>query len=203
MDGIYLRRNWGGEYENAAVPVALAVNEDGYREVPGAAEGMKEDKASWVSFLLIDEEAAAVVRRIFCLSTEGYGPSRIAGILRDDKIECPSVYMGKRGQGTQRNSFDGSRPYDWNGTSISHILAKPEYMGHTVNFRTYKESYKDKHSIKRPPEEWMIIENIHEAIVDPETRELTQRLRKTVWRTDTTGIASPLTGLLYCADCGT
>jgi hypothetical protein len=169
MDGIYLRRNWGGEYENAAVPVALAVNEDGYREVPGAAEGMKEDKASWVSFLLIDEEAAAVVRRIFCLSIEGYGPSRIAGILRDDKIDCPSVYMGKRGQGTQRNSFDACCPYDWNGTSISYILAKPEYMGHTVNFRMYKESYKDKHSIKRPPEEWMIIENIHEAIVDPKT----------------------------------
>lgn len=163
----------------------------GYRKDP-------EDKHHW----LIDEEAAAVVRRIFRLSIEGYGPSQIAGILRDDKIECPSVYMGKRGQGTQRNSFDASRPYDWNGTSISHILGKPEYMGHTVNFRTYKESYKDKRAIKRPPEEWMIIENTHEAIVDPETWELAQRLRKTVRRTDTTGVANPLTGLLYCADCG-
>lgn len=91
VDGIYLRRNWGGEHENMAILVAITVNEDGYREVLGAAEGMKEDKASWVSFLLIDEEAAAVVRRIFCLSIEGYGPSRIAGILRDDKIDCPPL----------------------------------------------------------------------------------------------------------------
>ena len=50
VDGIYLKRNWGGEYENVAVLVAIAVNEDGYREVLGAAEGMKEDKASWVNF---------------------------------------------------------------------------------------------------------------------------------------------------------
>ena len=64
--------------------------------------------------------------------------------------------MGKRGQGTQRNSYDDSRPYDWSGTSVANILAKPEYMGHTVNFRSYKESYKDKHAIKRPPEEWTV-----------------------------------------------
>ena len=117
----------------------------GYRKDP-------EDKHHW----LIDEEAAAVVRRIFLLSMEGHGPHEIASILRDDRIERPSVYMGKRGQGTQRNSYDDSRPYDWSGTSVSNILAKPEYMGHTVNFRSYKESYKDKRAIKRPPEEWTV-----------------------------------------------
>ena len=117
----------------------------GYRKDP-------EDKHHW----LIDEDAAAVVRRIFHLSMEGHGPHEIASILRDDRIERPSVYMGKRGQGTQRNSYDDSRPYDWSGTSVSNILAKPEYMGHTVNFRSYKESYKDKHAIKRPPEEWTV-----------------------------------------------
>lgn len=163
----------------------------GYRKDP-------EDKHHW----LIDEDAAAVVRRIFHLSMEGHGPHEIASILRDDRIERPSVYMGKRGQGTQRNSYDGSRPYDWSGTSVSNILAKPEYMGHTVNFRSYKESYKDKHAIKRPPEEWTVFEHTHEAIVDPETWKLAQQVRKTVHRTDTTGEANPLTGLLYCADCG-
>ena len=163
----------------------------GYRKDP-------EDKHHW----LIDEEAAAVVRRIFHLSMEGHGPHEIASILRDDRIERPSVYMGKRGQGTQRNSYDDSRPYDWSGTSVSNILAKPEYMGHTVNFRSYKESYKDKHAIKRPPEEWTVFEHTHEAIVDPETWKLAQQVRKTVHRTDTTGEANPLTGLLYCADCG-
>ena len=75
-------------------------------------------------------------------------------------------------------------------------------MGHTVNFRSYKESYKDKHAIKRPPEEWTVFEHTHEAIVDPETWKLAQQVRKTVRRTDTTGEANPLTGLLYCADCG-
>ena len=163
----------------------------GYRKDP-------EDKHHW----LLDEEAAAVVRRIFHLSMEGHGPHEIASILRDDRIERPSVYMGKRGQGTQRNSYDDSRPYDWSGTTISNILAKPEYMGHTVNFRSYKESYKDKHAIKRPPEEWTVFENTHEAIVDPETWKLAQQIRKTVKRTDTTGEANPLTGLLFCADCG-
>lgn len=163
----------------------------GYRKDP-------EDKHHW----LLDEEAAGVVRRIFHLSMEGHGPHEIASILRDDRIERPSVYMGKRGQGTQRNTFDGSRPYDWSGTTISNILAKPEYMGHTVNFRFYKESYKDKNAIKRPPEEWTIFENTHDAIVDPETWKLAQQIRKTVKRTDTTGEANPLTGLMYCADCG-
>ncbi len=163
----------------------------GYRKDP-------EDKHHW----LIDEEAAAVVRRIFRLSMEGRGPSEIANILRDDKIERPSVYMGRRGQGTQRNSYDDSRPYDWSGTTVSNILAKPEYMGHTVNFRSYKESYKDKQAIKRPPEEWTVFENTHEAIVDAETWKLAQQIRKTVKRTDTTGEANPLTGLLFCADCG-
>ena len=75
-------------------------------------------------------------------------------------------------------------------------------MGHTVNFRSYKPSYKDKKSIKRSPEEWQIIENTHEAIVDAETWKLAQRVRQTVRRTDTTGEANPLTGLLFCADCG-
>lgn len=163
----------------------------GYRKDP-------EDKHHW----LVDEEAASVVRRIFQLSMEGFGPQEIANRLRDNKIERPSVYMGKRGQGTQKNSFDASRPYDWCGTSVANILGKPEYMGHTVNFRSYKESYKDKRAIHRSPEEWMIFEDTHEAIVDPETWRLAQQIRKTVKRTDTTGEANPLTGLFYCADCG-
>ena len=151
---------------------------------------------------LIDEEAAAVVKRIFQLTVNGYGPQEIANILRDDKVERPSVYMAKRGQGTLQNSTDMSRPYDWCATSVSHIIGKPEYMGHTVNFRSYKESYKDKHAIKRPPEEWLIFENTHEAIVDPETWALAQQARQTVHRTDSTGEANPLTGLVYCSDCG-
>ncbi len=163
----------------------------GYKKDPA-------DKHHW----LIDEEAATVVKKIFHLSMNGKGTSEIAAILRDEKIERPSYYMGVRGQGTRQNDNDPNRRYDWSGTTVAGILSKPEYMGHTVNFRSYKESYKDKQAIKRPPEEWTIFENTHEAIVDKETWELAQQIRKTVKRTDTVGVANPLTGLLYCADCG-
>ena len=163
----------------------------GYRKDP-------EDKHHW----LIDEEAAAVVRKIFALAVEGKGPTEIANILRDSHIERPSYYLAKRGQGTKQSCVDEDRPYDWSGTTISGILAKPEYMGDTVNFRSYKESYKDKHPIMRPPEDWLIFKNTHEAIVDRETWALAQQMRKTVRRTDSTGESNPLTGHMYCADCG-
>lgn len=163
----------------------------GYRKDP-------EDKHHW----LIDEEAATVVKRIFQLSMNGHGPHEIANILRDEKIERPSFYLAKHKQGTRQKDVDTGRPYDWCGTSVANILSKPEYMGHTVNFRSYKESYKDKKAIVRPPEEWTIFENTHEAIVDPETWKLAQQVRRTVHRTDTTGQSNPLTGLVFCADCG-
>ena len=85
---------------------------------------------------------------------------------------------------------------------MRQILSKPEYMGHTVNFRSHKQSYKDKNAVMNPKEDWLIFENTHEAIVDRETWELAQKLRKTPKRIDTLGEANPLTGLLYCADCG-
>ena len=163
----------------------------GYKKDP-------EQKHHW----LVDEEAAAVIRRIFRLSAEGKGPRQIARILMEDRVERPSFYLAKQGRGTTLGRADMSRPYDWTDSTIADILGKPEYMGHTVNFRAYKPSYKEKKMIKRPPEEWLIFENTHEAIVDPETWKLAQHIRKTVRRTDTTGEANPLTGLLYCADCG-
>lgn len=162
----------------------------GYKKDP-------ENKDHWI----IDEEAAAVVRRIFQMSIEGHGGYEIAQILTREKVESPSYYLASRGIGLFKNRKDMTRPYDWYGNSVNVLLSKPEYMGHTVNFRTSKKSYKDKR-VMNPPEEWLIFENTHEAIVDPETWHLAQQTRKTVHRTDTTGVANPLTGLLFCADCG-
>ena len=95
-----------------------------------------------------------------------------------------------------------SQPYNWSGYIVGQILSKPEYMGHTVNFRSHKQSYKDKNPVMNPQEDWLIFENTHEAIVDKEMWELAQKLRKTPRRHDTLGEANPLTGLLFCADCG-
>ena len=151
---------------------------------------------------IIDEEAAAVVRRIFQLSIEGHGAYEIARILRDERVDCPSYHMGRYQTGRwHTQSADGGR-YNWYGNTVSLILSRPEYMGHTVNFRGHKESYKSRKMIHHPPEEWLIFENTHEAIVDPKTWELAQEVKRTVRRTDTIGHANPLTGLVFCADCG-
>ena len=162
----------------------------GYKKDP-------EDKDHW----LVDDEAAAVVRRIFRLAVEGHGPYDISRMLTEEKVQCPAYYFAVRGIGPRKNTTDMSRPYDWYGNTVSEIIAKPEYMGHTVNFRTSKKSYKDER-VKNAPEDWLIFENTHEAIVDAGTWELAQKVRRTQRRKDTTGEANPLTGLLFCADCG-
>ena len=155
------------------------------------------DKYHW----LIDEEAAAVVRRIFALTIEGHGPYDIARILFNDKVEAPAVYQAKQGRGQWKSRDTFSNPYNWSGFMVGQILSKPEYMGHTVNFRSHKVSYKDRQAVRHAPEDWLIFENTHEAIVDKGTWELAQSLRQTPRRIDHVGEANPLTGLVFCVDC--
>lgn len=104
--------------------------------------------------------------------------------------------------GDKSSSRDLSDPYTWNGGTITAMLKKPEYCGHTVNFRTYKESYKDKQSKWNPKENWKVFHNTHEPIIDQETFNIVQRLRGIPRRIDTIGEANPLTGIVFCADCG-
>lgn len=101
-------------------------------------EKITEHNTKW----LVDEEAAEVVRRIYRLCVAGKGPYDIARILAEEKIERPSYYQAKRGLGTHKTCADMDNPYMWRGATVANILSKPEYMGHTVNFRTYKESYR-------------------------------------------------------------
>ena len=155
------------------------------------------DKTKWI----IDPEAAAVVKRIFQMSVNGMGPFQIAKMLESDGIETPGCYLSKLGIGTRKNDVY-KRPCRWAGGTISNMLEKPEYMGHTVNFRSTKESYKSKKQTKNPKEDWVIIENTHPAIIDPETWETAQRCRTVKRRPDSLGEPNPLTGILYCADCG-
>ena len=165
--------------------------------VPYGYLASKEEKGEWV----IDEEAAAVVRRIFRMVIDGKGVYQIADILSEEKVLCPSAYLAAKGVGNRRNNkFED--PYRWWGTTVSYILARMEYMGHTVNFKTFKTCYRDKHRKQAPKEDWKIFENTHEAIIDKTTWETAQKLRRTIRRGDRNKEPNPLTGLLYCGECG-
>ena len=150
---------------------------------------------------LVDEEAAEVVRRIFSLTLEGYGPYQIACKLSADRIEIPVVHLARFNEGVNR-SKPVKDPYGWGSSTIVNILKKREYLGHTINFKTRKH-FKDKKSHYVDESEWTIFESTHEAIIDQQTFDLVQKIRSNVRRyPNGWGEAAPLTGLLYCADCG-
>ncbi|WP_379688511.1 DUF4368 domain-containing protein [Mediterraneibacter gnavus] len=150
---------------------------------------------------LVDEEATEVVRRIFSLTLEGYGPYQIACKLSADRIEIPVVHLARFNEGVNR-SKPVKDPYGWGSSTIVNILKKREYLGHTINFKTRKH-FKDKKSHYVSEDEWTIFENTHEAIIDQQTFDLAQKIHSNVRRyPNGWGEAAPLTGLLYCADCG-
>ena len=151
----------------------------GYRKDP-------LDKTRWI----IDEPAAAVVRRIYSLIIEGKGPHQVARILHDDKIEKPSYYLAKNGIVNKQSALDTPHPYSWQAFTISHIVGRIEYLGHLANFKHEKPSFKSKKFITKPREEWLIFENAHEPIVTQEVWELAQRMRETKRRqeADTMGV---------------
>ena len=156
-----------------------------------------EKRENWI----VDEEAAAVVRRIFSMTLEGYGPYQISSRLSQEKIEIPSVHLARYGEGVNQNRSIKDI-YGWGSSTIVNILKKREYLGHTVNFKTQKH-FKDKKSHYVDESEWTIFENTHEPIITQEMYDNVQRIRANVRRyPDGWGEAAPLTGLLYCADCG-
>jgi len=154
------------------------------------------DKNHW----LIDPEAAAVVKKIFNMTIEGKGAYQIARILTDEKIIRPQVYVALRDGGNYIPD-SAKEPYTWGGKSVQNILDKQEYMGHTVNFKTAKENYKSRKTKDRPKDEWVVFENTQEPIIEPETWHTAQKCR-TVRRRGVNKDPNPLTGLLYCGDCG-
>ena len=149
---------------------------------------------------LVDEEAAEVVREIFRLCVNGYGPTRIANILTERKILCPTYYALEHGE-KPRTVLPPDK-YLWSATVVSHILERMDYLGHTVNFKTHVKSYKNRKKIDNSPEQWRIFENTHEAIIDKETFEIVQKIRSGKRRPTKMGDMPMFSGLLYCADCG-
>ena len=136
------------------------------------------------------------------MAMEGMGPFQISKILTQEKIKKPSYHFATHIlSGDKTTTRDLSNPCAWIGSTVSSILSRLEYAGHTVNFRTYKESYKDKNYKYNPKEEWKVFRNTHEPIIEQETFNTVQKLRGTPRRVDSIGVANPLTGLVFCNDC--
>ncbi len=154
-----------------------------------------ENKDEW----FVDEPAAKVVRQIFEMCVSGLGTTQIAKKLKSEKVQTPAEYWNSIGK---KCSKPPAIPYGWVADTVSNILDKQEYCGDTVNFRTTSKSFKLKKRLERPQEDWQIFENTHPAIINRETFELVQELRKHRRRPNRTGEVSMFSGLLYCADCG-
>ncbi len=172
---------------NAGIP--LTTNPPyGYTKAP-------EDKNRWI----VDEPAAGIVRQIFQMCIGGLGPTQIAKKLKAEQVLTPTEYwrsIGKKcGPSTER-------PFNWCSHTVAEILDRQEYVGDTVNFRSFSQSFKQKKRLDKPQEEWKIFPDTHPAIIDRETFALVQNLRQHRRRPTRTGIVSMFSGLLYCADCG-
>ena len=171
-----------GERVSAAVPF-------GYMKSP-------EDSKQWI----IEKPAAKIVRYIFELCIAGLGPMQIARHLEDEKVVCPTEYYYSIGRKTSNKR--PANPYKWDQATVVHILENRQYTGCTVNFKTTYVSFKVKKTVHIPEEEWQIIPNTQEAIIDEDTFERVAELRRSRRRNTATGKTSIFAGLLYCADCG-
>lgn len=154
-----------------------------------------ESKNGWI----IDEAAAKTVRQIFTWCIDGLGPTQIAKRLKAAKVPTPTEHWSNIGRNCSKPP---AVPYNWCSATVADILSKQEYCGDTVNFRSTTKSFKNKKKIERPPEEWQIFKDTHPTIIDRGTFALVQELRKHRRRPTKSGIVSPFSGLLYCADCG-
>lgn len=157
--------------------------------------GYKGDKYRWE----IDEEAAQVVREIFALCMDGLGPMQIAKRLKAAKVLTPAAYKLEKGRTTATKP--GADPCGWDQRTVVAILERMEYTGCTVNFKGYKKSYKSKKRVQNPPEKWKVFPDTHPAIIDRETWDRVQELRKNKRRPAKTGKRGLFSGLAYCADC--
>ena len=149
---------------------------------------------------IIDEEAAPVVRQIYSLCLAGNGPTKIARMLTEQQIPTPGTLEYRRTGSTRR--YHPGYECKWATNTVVHILENREYTGCLVNFKTEKLSYKVKHSVENPPEKQVIFENHHEPIIDTQTWERVQELRKQRKRPNRYDEVGLFSGILFCADCG-
>lgn len=175
---------------NAGVPLSLPPY--GYVKSP-------DNPKYWI----VDDEAAAVVRRIYQMCIDGYGIDKTAAIFEQEEILKPTEYWKLKGvRKPGRKPFSES-PYHWSSNTMNKILTSREYMGDVVNFKTYSKSFKDKRRYENPEENHVIFEGVHEPIIDRQTWEMVQRIREGTKRRQPKKVEKNMfAGLLYCADCG-
>ena len=165
-----------------------------------APYGYMKDPANpkqWVR----DNDAANVVYDIGLYVMDGYGPSQIARLLKQRKILTPAAYYESKGINCNVKPQDD--PYGWNASTVAHILDRwREYLGHTVNFKTTKKSYKNKKKIQNPESEWVIFENTHEPIWTESIADAVRLARQTRRRPTKMGEMGMFSGMMFCADCG-
>ena len=161
----------------------------GYRKDPGTKK------------LIVDDEAAAIVRRIFAMCASGSGPSQIARILKKEQILTPTMYAYTK-YGMTHTGLDTQRPYHWSGDTVADMLENEIYLGNTVNMKHSSRSYKDKRRVEHPREECMVFENTHPALITREVWDIVQRVRKNKRRLTKMEEQSKYSGLVFCADCG-
>lgn len=151
--------------------------------------------------LIVDEEAAAIVRRIFAMCAGGSGPSQIARILKKEQILTPTMYAYTK-YGMTHTGLDTQRPYHWSGDTVADMLENEIYLGNTVNMKHSSRSYKDKRRVEHPREECMVFENTHPALITREVWDMVQRVRKNKRRLTKMEEQNKYSGLVFCADCG-
>ncbi|MGI6269075.1 MAG: recombinase family protein [Candidatus Howiella sp.] len=174
--------------------------EHGKRISTAAAFGYKKNPDNKDNEWLIDEPAAAVVRKIYDLCLAGRGPLQIAKQLEQEKVLLPTAYYASLGQKTRCKI--PADPYKWDQKTVVHILENRQYTGCTVNFKRTTVSYKVHKAVYLPEEEWQIIPNTQEAIISEEKWLRVQELRENRRRPTATGRQSLFSGLVFCADCG-
>ena len=196
-------KNWFNEFfakdtSRKIRAVQKAKGERGERltvHVPYGYMKNPENPKEWI----IDEEAAQVVKKIFTLCMNGRGPSQIADQLEKDKILTPTAYKNK--QGVKTPHTEPENPYRWHESTVVNILERKEYIGATVNFKTYTNSIWDKKQRENPEENRVIFYNTHPAIIEQEVFDKVQEIRQQRHRRTATGKSSPFSGLVFCADC--
>ena len=151
--------------------------------------------------LIVDEEAAAIVRRIFAMCAGGSGPSQIARILKKEQILTPTMYAYTR-FGMNHTCLDTAHPYNWSDSAIANLLENEIYLGNTVNMKYSTKSYKDKRRVEHPRVECMVFENTHPALITREVWDMVQRVRKNKRRLTKMEEQNKYSGLVFCADCG-